>query len=118
MLAAGSPVEIEAKADAAGLTPDERDAALTLFHELTSRLELSLLAVEPDGGEPWPRHRFWCGEAAAVDAFAGRLRAAEGVAEAPATAAVAFVTASAGPWHAVLAAGSARGWLDGIDTPA
>jgi hypothetical protein len=61
MLIASSPVEIEAKADEAGLAPDARTAALHLFHDLTSRLELTSPALDAEGGDDWPRHRFYFG---------------------------------------------------------
>ncbi len=112
VLTAGSPVEIEAKAEAAGLPESDRDTALALFHELTSRLELELLDhSSSNGGEPWPRHRFWFGGAAAVAGMVARLRSLDGVAEAPATAAVVFVTAEEGAFGALLAAGSTSDWL-------
>ena len=118
VLTAGSPVEIEAKAAEAGLAEADRDAALALFHDLTSRLELRLLATPADGGENWPRHRFWFGPAAAVGAITARLRASGEAAEAPATAAIVFVTADDGPFAGLLAAGSRPGWLSALDGPA
>ena len=118
VLTAGSPVEIEAKAAEAGLPEADRDVALALFHDLTSRLELRLLETPADGGEPWPRHRFWFGPAAAVGAITQRLRAAEDAAEAPATAAIVFVTAEEGPLAGLLAAGSRSDWLAALDGPA
>ena len=73
MLIASSPVEIEASADEAGLDPGARVAALHLFHDLTSRLELSSPALAAEGGEDWPRHRFYFGVAAG--SIAGLLEA-------------------------------------------
>jgi hypothetical protein len=61
LMTAASPVEIEAKADEAGLSPNARGAALGLFHDLTSRLELAALDLDQAGGEEWPRHRFYFG---------------------------------------------------------
>ena len=52
VLSAGSPVEIDAKAEAAGLAETDRDAALALFHDLTSRLELTLLETRPMAASP------------------------------------------------------------------
>ncbi len=118
MLSAGSPVEIEAKAEAAGLPEVDRDAALALFHDLTSRLELDLLETPSDGGEPWPRHRFWFGPAAAVEAMAKRLRGAADVAEAPDTAEIVFVTSGEGRFGGLLAAGSGAAWLERVAPPA
>ncbi len=118
VLTAGSPVEIEAKAAEAGLAEADRDAALALFHDLTSRLELQLLDTPADGGEPWPRHRFWFGPAAAVAALTERLRSAGEAAEAPATAAIVFVTAQHGKLAGLLAAGSRSDWLTALDGPA
>ena len=118
MLAAASPVEIEAKAAETGMEDAERDAALTLFHQLTSRLELQLLDQVPDGGEPWPRHRFWFGPVAAVAGLVARLRAMDGAAELPGVAPTVFVTATRGGHAALLAAGSHRGWSDAIERPA
>ncbi len=118
VLTAGSPVEIEAKAAEAGLPEADRDVALALFHDLTSRLELQLLETPADGGEPWPRHRFWFGSAVDVDAVTARLRATKDAAEPPATAAIVFVTAAEGRFAGLLAAGSRFDWLSDIDRPA
>ncbi len=115
VLTAGSPVEIEAKAAEAGMAEADRDVALALFHDLTSRLELQLLGTSADGGEAWPRHRFWFGPATAVGALTERLRASGEAREVPATAAVVFVTATDGPFAGLLAAGSRPGWLAAID---
>ena len=114
VLSAGSPVEIDAKAEAAGLAETDRDAALALFHDLTSRLELTLLETPADGGEPWPRHRFWFGPARLVDALVAQMRGLDGVEEAPADAPVIFVTGTDGKFAAVLAAGSQSDWLSRI----
>lgn len=82
LLTASSPVEIEAKAEEAGLSPDGRTAALRLFHHLTSRLELAAIDAEAHGGEEWPRHRFWFARAGDVAVLLDALRAQPGVAEA------------------------------------
>ena len=114
LVIAGSPVELEAEADEGQLTPDGRVAALALFHSLTSRLELGLLTTQAEGGEPWPRHRFWFGSAEEVQPLVSRLRALPGAAEAPAAGSVVFLTGEHGDWRAVMAAGSGPGWADGI----
>jgi hypothetical protein len=112
IMVAGSPVEIEAKADAAGLGQDVREAALGEFHALTSRLELNLLQGDADGGEPWPRHRFYFGPAPEIAAMVARLHGMDGVAEAPDTAPIVFVASSAGAFGALLVAGSDPGWVN------
>lgn len=111
MLAAGSPVELDAKTEAAGLDEADRDVALALFHDLTSRLEMTLQQSPSDGGEPWPRHRFWFGPQDKVSAFADTLRRMDGVAEPPDHAPVVFVTCVEGAYGALLAAGSQPDWL-------
>ncbi len=63
MLIASSPVEIEARADQAALAADARAAALRLFHDLTSHLELTPPVLDAEGGEDWPRQRFYFGRA-------------------------------------------------------
>lgn len=112
LMVAGSPVEIEVAAEEAAFTEDKRAAALSLFHDLTSGLELQLLATPAHGGEPWPRHRFWFGLVAEADGVLARLRALPGAAEAPTTGAIVYVTRDIGPWRGVLAAGSGPGWAD------
>lgn len=72
LLVASSPVEIEAEADELGLDPLARGAALALFHDLTSRLELAAVELRGEGGTEWPHHRFHFGR---VDAVAAALRA-------------------------------------------
>jgi len=75
LMTAASPVEIEAKADEAGLPGDARDAALRLFHDLTSRLEVAALDLDRAGGEEWPRHRFYFGpRRGAIGRLLGALR--------------------------------------------
>ena len=61
LLVASSPVEIEAEADESGLDPLARGAALALFHDLTSRLELAAVELRGEGGTEWPNHRFLFG---------------------------------------------------------
>lgn len=58
MLIASSPVEIEAKAEAAGMPQDAHDAALRMFHALTDQIGQATAAL----GTPfddWPNHRFY-----------------------------------------------------------
>jgi hypothetical protein len=61
LLTASSPVEIEAEADEMGLDRQAREAALSLFHDLTGRLELASLDLTADGATGWPAHRFYFG---------------------------------------------------------
>lgn len=82
LLTASSPVEIQAKAEEAGLSLEGREAAGRLFHDLTSRLELSAIDADAHGGEDWPRHLFWLARAGDVSALLDALRAQPGVAEA------------------------------------
>lgn len=58
LLTASSPVEIEAKAGEAGLSPVEHDLARTLFHELTNRLGQVARLLE-GADTSWPEHRFY-----------------------------------------------------------
>ncbi|MBV9655470.1 MAG: hypothetical protein JOZ42_13000 [Acetobacteraceae bacterium] len=112
MLIASSPVEIEAKADEAALAPEARAAALRLFHALTSRLELTPPVLAAQGGEDWPRHRFYFGPA--TGSIAGLLdhlrtgpQTAEVTEEGPVTGHVArtlFVTGTDGVYAGVLVA--------------
>ena len=115
LLVAGSPVEILAEADVLGLDAESRAAASALFHDLTSRLELDLLAADIDGGEPWPKHRFWFGDADEVDTLATRLRTLPDVAEPPAKAAIVFEMRRHGRWAGLLAAGAGPGWADRLE---
>ncbi len=59
LLAAASPVEITALAAEQGLPPPVREAALALFHELTSTLELAEIGLARRRATDWPAHRFW-----------------------------------------------------------
>lgn len=86
ILYAASPVEIEAKADSLHLPAAARAAALALFHGLTSREELSALALPVGrdgcrGGAAWPVHCLLFGQpgelAPVLDALRGRPDAAE-----------------------------------------
>ena len=111
LLTASSPVEIEAKAEQAGLSPEEHAAALRLFHDLTSRLELSAIAADAHGGEEWPRHRFWFARASDVAVLLDALRAQPGVAEAAqakdaGAQDVLFVSGVEGDYAGALAAGA------------
>lgn len=82
LMTAASPIEIQAKADEAGLPPSAREAALRLFHDLTSRIGLAALELARDDGEEWPRHRFYFGpEGGVLGALADVLRAQPEAAE-------------------------------------
>lgn len=109
LLTASSPVEIEAKTDEAGLSPEGRTAALHLFHDLTSRLELAAIDAEAHGGEEWPRHRFWLTRAGDAAGLLDALRAQPGVAEASKAQGadaqgILFVSGTEGGYAGVLAA--------------
>ncbi len=112
LLVAGSPVEILVEADRLGFDDAAKQEASALFHELTSKLELDLLTTPADGGEPWPRHRFWFGAVHEIDALAKRLAAMPEAAEAPSMAAIVFEVRQGERWGAVLAAGAGPGWAD------
>ena len=58
LLIASSPVEIEAKSEAAGLPPAVHDLALALFHELTDRLGQAARQL-PEADTSWPTLRFY-----------------------------------------------------------
>jgi hypothetical protein len=60
MLVASSPVEIEAKAEEAGLPPDAHDVAQRMFHDLTNQLGQAAIALAVPH-EEWPNHRFYFG---------------------------------------------------------
>ena len=69
LLIASSPVEIEAKAEEAGLSRAAHDAALALFHDLTGRLGKAARAL-PGQAAHWPSHRFYFAEAGEPDMVA------------------------------------------------
>ncbi len=86
ILSAASPVEIEASADRLALSAPARAAALALFHDLTSREELTALSLPAaDGqrhdGTEWPAHRFLFGTAAELAPTLDALRQRPDVAE-------------------------------------
>ncbi len=91
ILSAASPVEIMAKADDLGLPVAARDAALALFHALTSAEELAAMdvpAADLDGGPPaardgsrWPVHSFLFGRADELAPALASLRQQPGAAE-------------------------------------
>ena len=86
ILSAASPVEIEASADGLALPAPARAAALALFHDLTSREELTALSLPAaDGqrhdGTEWPAHRFLFGTAAELGPVLDALRQRPDVAE-------------------------------------
>ena len=58
LLIASSPVEIEARAVEAGLTPQAHDLARALFHELTDRLGQAARLM-PDNETGFPTNRFY-----------------------------------------------------------
>ena len=86
ILSAASPVEIEASADSLALSAPARAAALALFHDLTSREELTALSLPAaagrrhDGAE-WPAHRLLFGTAAELAPVLDALRQRPDVAE-------------------------------------
>jgi hypothetical protein len=118
LMIAASPVEIEAKADEANLPQDARQAALRLFHDLTSRLELASIELDRADGEEWPRHRFYFGPeqgevARLLDALRGQpdtaeLTSSSSGAGSPDTL---FITGSDGAFAAVLIACADSGLL-------
>lgn len=61
LLIASSPVEIEAKAEEAGLPRPTHDVALAMFHELTGWLGQAA-RLQPGAGGGWPSHRFYFGD--------------------------------------------------------
>lgn len=112
LMAASSPVEIEAKADEAQLPDEARQAGLRLFHDLTSKLELAAIELETKDGEEWPRHRFYFGPkdgeiARLLIALQERPDAAEVTTSPPrdeTTAGTLFIAGSDGKFAAVLVA--------------
>jgi|GEM_PF-5594714 len=60
ILVAASPVEIEAKADEAGLAEPAHMVARRMFHDLTDRIAQATIARERQH-EDWPNHRFYFG---------------------------------------------------------
>ena len=102
LLIASSPVEIEAKSEAAGLTRPVHDLALALFHELTDRLGQAARQL-PEADASWPTLRFYFGSsgseamAALLDGLRQRAdfaEVAEGAAAPPAAPAGLFVRRS------------------------
>ncbi len=86
ILSAASPVEIGTCADSLALSAPARAAALSLFHDLTSREELEAMALpdSADGrrdGTEWPAHRFLFGETADLAPLLDALRRRPDVAE-------------------------------------
>ena len=91
LLSAASPVEIMARADSLGLPAQAQEAALALFHALTSREELAAMDVPETaaaGGEPgthggsrWPAHGFVFGSPAELAPVLAALRRHPGAAE-------------------------------------
>jgi len=60
ILVAASPVEIEAKAEEAGLSAPAHHVARRMFHDLTDRIAKATIARERQH-EDWPNHRFYFG---------------------------------------------------------
>lgn len=88
ILSAASPVEIMARADSLGLPAQAREAALALFHALTSREELAAMDVPAASGQPgmhdgsrWPAHGFIFGSPAELAPVLDALRRHPGAAE-------------------------------------
>lgn len=91
ILSAASPVEIMARADSLGLPAQAQEAALALFHTLTSREELAAMDVPSPaeaGSEPgthdgsrWPAHGFVFGSPAELAPVLSALRRHPGAAE-------------------------------------
>ena len=109
LLVAASPVEIEAKAEAAELSREAHDVALRLFHALTNRLGKAAIALEVQH-EDWPNHRFYFGTAGAeMSALLDGLRAradivdvTDGVPTRPAAVSGIYVQAGEGAFLGVL----------------
>ena len=102
LLIASSPVEIEAKSEAAGLPPPAHDLALVLFHELTDRLGQAARQL-PEADTSWPTLRFYFGSsgseamAALLDGLQQRVdfaEVADGTVARPAAPAGLFVRRS------------------------
>ena len=62
MMVASSPVEIEAKAEEAGLPVAAHYIARRMFHDLTDRLGQAAIALALPYRD-WPSHRFYFGTA-------------------------------------------------------
>ena len=60
LVVASSPVEIEAKADEAGLPREAHVVARQMFHDLTDRLGQAAIMLEVSH-QDWPNHRFYFG---------------------------------------------------------
>ena len=115
VLRAASPVEIQARAEEAGLPPQSTAAALDVFHALTSRLSLAATTLD-HAGPDWPRHCFLFGSqgervGTMLAALRGNQDATEVQSEAPADHTAAHTLFAAG-----LEAGS-EALLIGCDTP-
>jgi len=125
ILSAASPVEIMARADSLGLPAQAREAALALFHALTSREELAAMDVPTTaatGGQPgthdgsrWPVHGFVFGSPAELAPVLAALRRRPGAAElagevaGPASApGLLFLTGHQDGFAGVLVAGADR----------
>lgn len=67
LLAAASPIELEAEADAAGLPAAALTAGLELYHGLTATLGVRSLSAEQEEPTDWPVHRFLLSDADGAD---------------------------------------------------
>ncbi len=123
LLSAASPVEIIARADSLGLPAQAREAALALFHDLTSREELAAMDVPETAaasGQPgthdgsrWPAHGFVFGSPVELTPVLAALRrhpeAAEltgGVAGPASAPGLLFLTGQQDGFAGVLVAGA------------
>ncbi len=122
LLIASSPVEIEAKSEAAGLPAPAHDIALALFHELTDRLGQAARRL-PEADTSWPTLRFYFGGsdseamAALLDGLRQRadfVEVADGAAAPPAPAGL-FVRRSREHFTGVLIRHESH---DGLPSPA
>lgn len=109
MLVASSPVEIEAKAEAAGFSQEAHDTAQRMFHHLTDRLGQATVALSVLH-ENWPNHRFYFGTkggemSALLDGLRSRpdiLNVTDGVPDRPAAVSGLYVQQAEDPFVGVL----------------
>jgi hypothetical protein len=109
MLLASSPVEIEAKAEAAGFSQEAHDTAQRMFHDLTDRLGRATVALSVLH-EDWPNHRFYFGTqgaemAALIDGLRSRpeiLDLTSGVPDKPEAVSGLYLQEAEGPFIGVL----------------
>ena len=122
LLSAASPVEIMARADSLGLPAQAREAALALFHALTSREELAAMGVPEAAaggqsgthdGSRWPAHGLVFGSPAelapvlaALRRHSGAVELAGGVAGPASAPNILFLTGQQDGFAGVLVAGA------------